>query len=72
MIDHGIGFVTLYGHLDEVDVAEGQEVTAGELLGTIGTTGQTTYPNLHFEIRKDGENVNPVSYLPWHKVKITD
>ena len=72
MIDHGNGFVTLYGHLDEVDVAEGQEVTAGELLGTIGTTGETTYPKLHFEIRKDGENVNPVSYLPWHKVEITD
>ncbi len=70
MIDHENGLVTLYGHLNEINVTEGQQVIAGEQIGSVGTTGETSDPNLHFEIRKDGENVNPVPYLPWHKVEI--
>lgn len=71
IIDHGSGLVTLYGHLDEIGVAEGQEVLAGERIGSTGSTGNTTGYALHFEVRRNGEKVNPISYLPWHEIDIS-
>jgi murein DD-endopeptidase MepM/ murein hydrolase activator NlpD len=62
-IDHGNGLVTRYGHLSEILVAEGQEVTAGALIGRLGSTGRSTGPHLHYEVRVDGEPVDPERFL---------
>jgi murein DD-endopeptidase MepM/ murein hydrolase activator NlpD len=62
-IDHGNGLVTRYGHLSEILVAEGQEVKAGALLGRLGSTGRSTGPHLHYEVRVDGEPVDPERFL---------
>ena len=64
LVDHGGNFVTLYAHNSKLLVAEGQEVTAGQPIAEVGTTGNSTGNHLHFEIRKDGEKQNPRSYLP--------
>lgn len=64
MIEHGQGYGTLYGHLSKYLVASGQYVSAGELVGLVGTTGNSTGPHLHFEINVDGQPVNPVLFLP--------
>ncbi|MGA2487648.1 MAG: M23 family metallopeptidase [Roseiarcus sp.] len=62
-IDHGNGLVTRYGHLSEILVAEAQEVPAGALLGRLGSTGRSTGPHLHYEVRVDGEPVDPERFL---------
>ena len=62
-VDHGNGLVTRYGHLSEILVEEGQEVTAGALLGRLGSTGRSTGPHLHYEVRVDGEPVDPERFL---------
>ena len=63
-IDHGNGFSTLYGHMSKLNVTTGQKVTKGQVLGAGGRTGYATGNHLHFEVRKDGKVVNPLSYLP--------
>jgi len=63
IIDHGYGYVTLYAHLSEFNVKEGQEVKRGEIIGFVGSTGLSTGPHLHYEVRKDDEKVNPIYYL---------
>lgn len=62
-IDHGGGLTTMYAHLSEISVSVGQAVGLQELVGLAGTTGRTTGPHLHFEVRIDGSPVNPVNYL---------
>ena len=62
VVHHGQGVVTLYSHLDTMAVAEGQEVAAGQHLGTMGATGRTTGPHLHFGVVVDGVPVDP---QPW-------
>jgi murein DD-endopeptidase MepM/ murein hydrolase activator NlpD len=62
-IDHGNGLTTRYGHMSEVLVAEGQEVSQGAVLGRIGTSGRSTGPHLHYEVRVDGEPVDPERFL---------
>ena len=64
MISHSGGWKTLYGHMSEVYVKEGQYVSQGRTLGRIGTTGYSTGPHVHFEIIKNGALVNPLNYLP--------
>jgi murein DD-endopeptidase MepM/ murein hydrolase activator NlpD len=62
-IDHGNGLATRYGHLSEILVEEGQEVQAGAVLGRIGSTGRSTGPHLHYEVRVDGEPTDPTRFL---------
>jgi murein DD-endopeptidase MepM/ murein hydrolase activator NlpD len=64
-IDNGSGFASHYCHMRDVNVSVGQQVYAGKtIIGWIGLTGRTTGAHLHFEIRKDGVLVNPLTYLP--------
>jgi len=60
MIDHGGGRVTLYGHMSSIGVNEGQTVSARQFIGNVGSTGNSTGPHCHFELRINGEPVNPV------------
>jgi murein DD-endopeptidase MepM/ murein hydrolase activator NlpD len=62
-IDHGNGLSTRYAHMSEALVAEGQDVVQGAILGRIGSTGRSTGPHLHYEVRVDGEPVDPDRYL---------
>ncbi len=64
MIDHGNGYQSVYGHLSAVLVSCGQSVYAGNLIGNIGSTGNSTGSHLHFEIRYFGQFVNPWQVLP--------
>ncbi len=63
IIDHGNGFVTLYAHLNSIYVRAGENVARGQHLGSVGNTGNSTGPHLHFEIRYQGVPRNPFSYL---------
>jgi murein DD-endopeptidase MepM/ murein hydrolase activator NlpD len=62
-VDHGQGFVTMYCHLDEIDVEEGQRLTTGTQLGTVGATGRVTGPHLHFATYLNGTAVDPALLL---------
>jgi murein DD-endopeptidase MepM/ murein hydrolase activator NlpD len=59
VLDHGDGLSSLYAHLARVEVADGDAVTAGEVIGAVGSTGNSTGPHLHFEIRRDGLPEDP-------------
>ena len=63
IIDHNIDYVTLYAHLGEILVEEGQVVAQGEIIGKVGSTGNSTGPHLHFEIRDFGRLTNPLELL---------
>lgn len=63
VIDHGDGMATLYGHQSRIAVHEGQMVHTGEVIGYVGSTGASTGPHLHFEVRINGNPVDPVPYL---------
>ena len=62
-VDHGNGMITLYAHMGKVFVEEGDQVTTDKPIGEVGVTGRTTGPHLHFELRKDGNAINPMPYL---------
>lgn len=62
-LNHGYGFVTIYGHLDRILVKEGQRVKRGDVIGRVGMSGRTTGPHLHYEVWKDGEKQNPLHYI---------
>lgn len=64
MIDHGNGMVTLYAHNSKLLVSVGDTVEAGDTVSLSGSTGRSTGPHLHFEVRVNGQRVNPRSYLP--------
>lgn len=63
IIDHGGGCVSLYGHCSSVLVSEGQKVVKGTPIAKVGSTGWSTGPHLHFEVRESGQHVNPLGYL---------
>jgi murein DD-endopeptidase MepM/ murein hydrolase activator NlpD len=60
---HGDRYETLYGHLEETLVAEGQKVRRGDRVGLVGSTGRSTAPHLHYEVHVDGHPVNPLEYI---------
>lgn len=62
IINHGFGYQTLYGHMDKYKVKVGQKVKRGEIIGTIGNTGKSTGPHLHYEVIVKGKNDNPAKY----------
>ena len=64
IIDHGNGLSTLYGHNSRLLAQVGQTVEAGDIISLSGSTGRSTGPHLHFEVRVNGERTNPRYYLP--------
>ena len=62
-IDHGNGVETYYGHCSKIYVKAGQEVQAGDIIAAVGSTGYSTGPHLHFELRIDGKTINPQDYM---------
>ena len=62
-VDHGGGIVTRYGHASAVAVTVGQQVRRGEVIAYVGSTGRSTGPHVHYEVRVDGQPVNPAGYL---------
>ena len=64
IVDHGHGYTTLYGHMSRIYVKESQVVDKGTTLGLVGSTGYSTGPHLHFEVRVNGKPTNPRAYLP--------
>ena len=64
VIDHGNGLTTRYGHLFRIDAVLGQEIKRADLLGQVGSTGRSTGPHLHYEVRINDVAVNPGHYLP--------
>ena len=63
IINHGEGFSTLYGHASKLSVRKGEQVVAGQMIGDVGSTGFSTGPHLHFEVRVNNKPVNPRPYL---------
>ena len=62
-IDHGFGITTVYAHCHVLRVKKGDQVQTGDLIATLGSTGRSTGPHLHFEVRLDGHAVNPLDYI---------
>ena len=64
MVNHGNGYTTLYGHMSSIAVSSGQSVSQGQVLGYVGSTGNSTGPHLHFEVRasSSGATINPLAF----------
>jgi murein DD-endopeptidase MepM/ murein hydrolase activator NlpD len=63
IIDHGFGYTTLYASLDELQVRRGQRVQRGDQIGTVGDSGLSVAPHLHYEVHLNGEPMNPINYF---------
>ena len=61
-IDHGYGYMSLYGHLNDFNVRKGQRVKRGDIIGYVGSTGRSTAPHLHYEVHKNGQRINPLNF----------
>jgi len=70
-IDHGNGLTTRYGHMSKIEVQVGDTITRGELIGLIGSTGRSTGPHLHYELRLHDRPVNPRHVLPTEPLTVT-
>ncbi len=62
ILEHNEGISTRYAHLDQFDVKAGDKVAKGQVIGRVGNTGQSTGPHLHYEVRKDGNPINPAEF----------
>ncbi len=62
-INHGYGYETLYGHMVRIKVRGGQRIKRGEIIGWVGSTGKSTGPHCHYEVKINGSNVNPVYFF---------
>ena len=62
IVNHGYGYETLYGHMSKFSVRPGQKVNRGDLVGFVGNSGTSTGPHLHYEVRKNGNPINPVNF----------
>ena len=63
VLEHGLGYSTIYAHNRKNAVRVGQKVKAGDVIGYVGSTGKSTGPHVHYEVWKDGKNVNPLQYI---------
>lgn len=63
-IDHGNGLTTRYGHLSKIEIQNGDTVTRGQIIGFVGSTGRSTGPHLHYELRLNDKAINPRRFLP--------
>jgi hypothetical protein len=63
IIDHGFGYKTMYAHLQSFKVRQGERVTRGQVIGTVGSTGKSTSPHLHYEVWKSNKPINPINYF---------
>ncbi len=63
IIDHGYNFKTLYAHMDKIKVRKGQRVNRGDVIGTVGNTGTSTAPHLHYEVIKNGKKIDPINFF---------
>jgi len=63
-VDHGNGLITRYGHMSKLNVAIGDTITRGQLIGFVGSTGRSTGPHLHYELRLNEHPINPRRFLP--------
>ena len=63
VIDHGYGYKTYYAHLSRYNVRRGQRVNRGEVIGYVGNTGRSVGPHLHYEVRRNGNPINPVNFF---------
>ncbi len=70
-IDHGNGLTTRYGHLSRIEIQVGDTIQRGQLIGLIGSTGRSTGPHLHFEIRLNDKPINPRRFLPPEPAELT-
>ena len=61
-INHGYGYVTLYGHMSVIKTNAGRSVKRGDVIGLVGSTGKSTGPHLHYEVHLRGEIMNPANY----------
>lgn len=64
IVNHGDGITSLYAHLSKINVSKGDKITVFDTIGNVGTTGHSTGPHLHIEIRKNGIPINPFAILP--------
>jgi murein DD-endopeptidase MepM/ murein hydrolase activator NlpD len=62
-IDHGNGFSTRFAHLSHIAVAKGQKVERGDVVGAVGSSGRSTGPHLHYEVRRDGAAMDPLRFI---------
>jgi murein DD-endopeptidase MepM/ murein hydrolase activator NlpD len=63
VVDHGGGWASVYAHLSQADVAEGDQVVAGQIIGAVGDSGRVTGPHLHLELYLQGKSVDPLDYI---------
>lgn len=67
VIEHGSTYETLYAHLNKIDVEVGDFVNKGDIIGGMGTTGRSTGVHLHYEVKRNGERVDPYVYMTFHE-----